>query len=166
MLRNKPVPALLLAVLALCIASCQPQHPDIWLGNVIPEFTLPSLAGGDVSIDSYQGGPPVVLNFWATWCSPCVTEIPALQAIARDAGAEVVSIAIDTEGAPVVRPFVERHGIEYTVLLDDGSTFARFNGYAIPYTLVLDSSLEIVKMYRGAVSLRSLERDLVRAREG
>ena len=105
----------------------------------------------------------MVLNFWATWCRPCVKEIPTLNAIAGRSSARVVTIAIDDGGASVVEPFVERHGIDYTVLLGDREVFQRFNGWAIPYTLVLDSSLRIVSFRRGYVSLRSLERDLRRA---
>ena len=151
----------LLALVALA-AGCQPRHADVRLGGPIPEFRLPALDGQMVSSDSYLGSP-VVLNFWATWCRPCLKEIPTLNALARGSSARVVTIAIDEGGASVVEPFVERHGIDYTVLLGDKEVFQRFNGWAIPYTLVLDASLRVVSFHRGYVSLRSLERDLRRA---
>ena len=162
--RPRPIP-LALCLLAVAVAGCRaPRHPDVKVGLPIPEFELTSLDGTAVSSSSLAG-TPVVLNFWATWCGPCRREIPTLQAIERGAAAKVVAIALDEEGERLVRPYVAKHGIDYTVLLGDTQLFERFNGSAVPYTLVLDSSLRIVRMYRGLISLRSLERDLRRARE-
>ena len=147
----------------LLAAACQgARHPDIRIGETIPEFELPALGGTTVSSSSYAGRP-VVLNFWATWCRPCIKEIPTFKAIAEDSAVQVVTIAIDDKGAGIVQPFVDRHGISYPVLLGDKMIFERFGGRAIPYTLVLDAGLRIVSLHRGYVSLRSLERDLRRA---
>lgn len=159
--------AILLA-LGLCgllcwLLACQPPPGrDLAVGQTIPEFELPRLDGEMVSSSSYLGGP-VVLNFWATWCGPCVKEIPTLNTLDRESSAQVVTIAIDNN-ADLVPPFVEKHGIGYTVLLGDEEVFGRFSGRSIPYTLVLNSSLRVVGMHRGYVSLRSLELDLLRAR--
>ena len=156
--------ALTLLGLSLLFASCHvaPRHADVRVGEAIPEFQLATLDGAEVSSESYLG-EPVVLNFWATWCGPCVKEIPTLKAIHRDSPAKVVTIAIDEEGESIVRPFVEKHGIDYPVLIGDTEVFRRYNGSAVPYTLILDSSLKIVKMHRGYVSMRTIERDLRRA---
>ncbi len=153
-----------LAIAALLLAACQQAlpHDDVRIGEVMPEFRLAALSGEEVSSASYLG-KPVVLNFWATWCGPCEKEIPTLKAIHRDSSAKVVTIAIDVEGESIVRPFVEKHGIEYPVLIGDPEVFRRYNGSAVPYTLVLDASHKIVSMHRGFVSMRSLERDLRRA---
>ncbi len=158
--------ALMLGLLALALGSCfpAPRNADVQVGLPIPEFELTSLDGETVSSHSYAG-TPVVLNFWATWCSPCVREIPTLQKIERDSTARVVSIALDKGGGGEVRPFAERHGIDYPVLLGDSALLRRYNGRAIPYTLVLDASLRIVRMHRGLVSLRTLERDRRRRQE-
>ncbi len=161
--RRPPASLLILLGLAL-LAACWrgPRHADVRLGAPIPEFRLPALDGGMVSSDSLSGSP-VVLNFWATWCRPCLKEIPTLNTLAEGSSVQVVTIAIDEGGAGVVEPFVAKHGIDYTVLLGDKEVFQRFNGWAIPYTLVLDASLNVVSFHRGYVSLRSLERDLRRA---
>ena len=150
--------------LSLLLTSCRvvPRHADVRVGEAIPEFQLANLDGTKVSSKSYLG-EPVVLNFWATWCGPCIKEIPTLKAIHRDSPAKVVTIAIDEEGASIVRPFVEKHGIDYPVLIGDTEVFRRYNGSAVPYTLILDSSLKIVRMHRGYVSMRTIERDLRRA---
>ncbi len=154
----------LIFLAAALLASCQPKprHADVGVGKPLPAFELPALDGGDVSSESYLG-KPLVLNFWATWCGPCIKEIPTLKALHRDSNANVVTVAIDEEGESLVRPFVEKHGIDYPVLIADPAFLHRYNGSGIPYTLILDADLNIVKMHRGYVSLRSLERDLRRA---
>ncbi len=152
-----------LASALFLLSACRPaSNPDFQVGEPIPDFTLSTLDGQVVSSSNLLGNP-VVLNFWATWCGPCVKEIPTLKTLAKDSDAQVVTIAIDDNGAAAVKPFVDKHDIEYTVLLGDSALFKRFNGWAIPYTLVLDSSLQVVSFHRGYVSLRTLERELRRA---
>ena len=163
MMKNRFLTLMLLTILCLLMGACGGADPEIQVGGEIPSFTLPALEGGEVTSQSLEG-KPVILNFWATWCGPCVKEIPTLQKIARGSDAQVVSIALDDEGESVVRPFVEKHGIEYTVLMGDMRLFERFDGYAIPYTLVLDASSKVVNVYRGLVSLRRLEKDLQKAK--
>ncbi len=151
-------------LLAAALIACRPDgHRDVKVGLPIPGFELAALDGSKVRSDELVGSP-VVLNFWATWCRPCLEEIPVLQAIERNQLARVVAISID-EDSSLVAPFVERHGMDYTVLLDGAEIFARFNGYAVPYTLVLDSELRILRQTKGLVSMRAIERDLRRARE-
>ncbi len=156
--------ALRTLTVALLLVSCsgEPRDPNISIGKAIPAFELAELDGEAVSSQSYLG-KPVVLNFWATWCRPCLKEIPTLKAIDKDSPAKVVTIAIDVEGESIVRPFVEKHDIDYTVLIGDLEVFQRFNGSGVPYTMVLDSSLRIVNVHRGYVSMRTIERDLRRA---
>ncbi|MEM7588199.1 MAG: TlpA disulfide reductase family protein, partial [Acidobacteriota bacterium] len=74
---------LLVAVSLLGLTACRvDSNPDIQVGQPIPDFELPSLAGNVVASSSLHG-KPVVLNFWATWCGPCVKEIPTLKTLAR-----------------------------------------------------------------------------------
>jgi cytochrome c biogenesis protein CcmG/thiol:disulfide interchange protein DsbE len=163
---HRKTPLLLALFLLIWAGACAPppQNPDIQIGEPIPDFELPALGGGEVASASLADGRPVVLNFWATWCGPCRREIPTLRELQRSGEARVVSISVGEEPG-VVAPFVERHGIDYPVLLADHAFFRSFNGDAIPYTLVLDPSLRIVRMHRGYVSRRQLERDLRRAAE-
>ncbi|MEM7583182.1 MAG: TlpA disulfide reductase family protein [Acidobacteriota bacterium] len=131
------------------------------MGGEIPAFTLPSLAGAEVASSSFDGRP-VVINFWATWCQPCLKEIPELIELAADDRLEVVGIALDTEGESVVRPFVERQGMDYTILLGHQDIFQRMGGLTIPYTLVLDGSQQVVNIYRGPATRADIESDLER----
>jgi thiol-disulfide isomerase/thioredoxin len=144
----------------LLLASCGgPAYEPLEVGNPAPAFSLPRLEGGTFESGSLQGRA-VILNFWATWCAPCRTEIPELIALAGEADVNIVGIALDKEGAVKVRPFVEELEIGYPVLLGDEEIFQRFDGFVVPHTVVLDSALIVRKVYRGPVTREMLEQDL------
>src|SRR5690242_15886366 len=117
--------ALLVGAMAGCSADPIPENVEV--GNRAPDFTLTSLDGTTVKSETLKGNV-VVLNFWATWCQPCMSEIPELKEFAADSKVKVVGIALDENGINAVKPFVENHGINYTILLGDESLFQRFNG--------------------------------------
>lgn len=148
---------MVLVILAGCSASPSPEN--VVVGNLAPDFALTSLDGTTLNSSSLKG-EVVVVNFWATWCQPCMTEIPELKEFAASSKVRVVGIALDENGLKAVKPFVENHQINYTVLLGNQDTFQQFNGLGIPYTLVLDRSQRIVKIYRGPATKASLEADL------
>jgi thiol-disulfide isomerase/thioredoxin len=132
---------------------------DVVVGNTIPDFSVTSLEGKTIDKASLKGGP-VVLNFWASWCTPCMSEIPELKELAANSTVKVVGIALDDNGLDAVKPFVDAHKINYTVAVGTQDLFQQFNGVGIPYTLVLDPSQRIVKIYRGPTNRESLEADL------
>ncbi|MCA1816490.1 MAG: TlpA family protein disulfide reductase [Acidobacteria bacterium] len=147
---------LLLAAAAAC--GSEPQVAEV--GAPAPGFTLQSPDGQSVESRSLKGHV-VVLNFWATWCQPCMAEIPELKEFAANSpDVRVVGVALDEGGAGVVKPFVAEHGMNYTVLVGDEETFQRFGGGGIPYTVLLDRSQRVVKMYRGAITRQKLEQDI------
>jgi len=151
-----------LFVLVFFLSGCGAADPDpasVVVGAQAPSFSLTSLDGTTVNSSGLKGSV-VVVNFWATWCQPCMGEIPELKEFAASAKAKVVGIALDEGGLKAVKPFVESHGINYMVVLGDQDLFQRFNGLGIPYTLVLDRSQRIVKIYRGPATKASLEEDL------
>ena len=129
---------------------------DLTPGAPAPAFSLADLDGEVVSTASLAG-KPAVINFWATWCGPCRHEFPALNKIEAEGKARVVAIALDTEGAEAVAPFVEEKGLEYTVLIGNQKVFTRYDGYAIPHTVVLDAEGKVFKVYRGVVQERTLQ---------
>ncbi|MCC8364411.1 TlpA family protein disulfide reductase [Lysobacter sp. A6] len=88
-------------------------------GDVIPTFALHSLDRSQVELPAAFKGRPVLVNVWASWCGPCITEMPALQSFAKaegDNGVQVVGIALDDIDA--VRAFIERTGVTYPILVD------------------------------------------------
>ncbi len=148
---------MLLLLFAACRDSGMPAR--LTIGDPLPGFSLPALDGSEVESGSLAG-KMVVLNFWATWCQPCLREIPELQQLATDDRLEVVGIALDQEGAGVVQPFVQSHGMRYKILLGNQDIFQRMGGIAIPYTLVLDPALRIVNLYRGPATRDKILQDV------
>ncbi len=148
------------AACAITVIACGSEPaPRVTIGKKIPAFSLPSLAGSEVSSSALEG-QMVVLNFWATWCQPCLKEIPELIELSKDERFAVVGIALDTEGERAVRPFVERMGMDYTILLGDQEIFQGMGGYSIPYTLVLDATQTVINVYRGPATRSDIEKDL------
>ncbi len=145
----------------ICVAAISGcgESGEVRVGERAPSFRLEALDGSWVESSDFEGDI-VVLNFWATWCTPCMKEIPELVELEAASAFRVVGIALDAEGAEAVRPFVERNHMNYTVLLGDEEVFQLFNGYGIPYTLVLDREQKIVRIYHGPVTRERLERDL------
>ena len=150
------------ALTALGLAGCgAPAPTHLEVGAVLPEFALPSLDGTKASsADLIATDGLTLINFWATWCGPCRSELPELVALDASPTLAVVGIALDDKGAETVAPFVAEHGLPYPILLGHQKIFQRLGGIAIPYTLIVDPSGRVLKIYRGPVSRARLARDL------
>ena len=89
--------------------------------SLAPGFSLPSLDGTEKALKDFQG-KFVLLNFWASWCAPCIAEMPALERVHqtfKEEGLVVVSVNVDTEAArEQVVKMVEKKGISFSVFLD------------------------------------------------
>ena len=124
---------------------------------------LPDIQGENQAISQWLGNV-LVVNFWATWCTPCREEIPefiAAQEKFRDQGLVFVGIAIDQ--ADKVKAYSEEFGINYPVLVGSFHTWALAEAAgnrqsALPYTVVINRSGEIVETYLGRVHLNKLEK--------
>ena len=110
------------------------------IGETLEDFSLSNTDGKQVSLADYSGRP-LVINFWATWCKPCVNEIPLLNDIAQEHPNNLQVIGINVEeDLNSVNQFQEKLRIKYPVLLDsDGKVANQFqiNGY--PTTLFVDA---------------------------
>ena len=112
--------------------------------------------GGELVVASLRGRP-VLLNFWATWCAPCVTEMPLLDRFQRDQGprgVQVVGLAVD--GPTPVREYLAHRPVTFPIGLAglDGVELARTLGNssgALPYSLLFDASGRVVKRKLGAL---------------
>lgn len=105
-----------------------------------PGFPLPDLKGKMMGPDDYRG-KVVLVNFWATWCPPCREEIPDFVEIYKQyhgQGLEILGVAIDDEGATVVKPYAEQVKINYPVLIGNDNLAVTYEIQGIPTTLVLD----------------------------
>ncbi len=119
------------------------------------------LAGGRVRLADFAG-QIVLLNFWATWCAPCVREMPSLdrlQAKLVDDGLAIVAVSLDRGGAGVVEPFAEQLGLkDLGLYLDPKSILAKaFGVTGLPTTFVIDRDSRIVGALQGSAEWDSPE---------
>jgi thiol-disulfide isomerase/thioredoxin len=110
---------------------------------------LPDLEGRSVALASYLGKGPVVLDFWATWCKPCLAALPELQQLYTDLaprGLQLVGINEDGQrNAAKVKPFAKTQGMTFPVLLDlNREAQTRLNALVLPTTLLLDAEGRVV----------------------
>ena len=117
-----------------------------------PEFELPGLDGTVSRLSDFRGRL-VLLNFWATWCPPCLAEMPSMetayQALA-DRGLVVVALASDEQGRTVVEPFVRKLNLSFPILLDSDSAVSRLYGARdLPSSFLLNRSGQVVAAARG-----------------
>ena len=128
-----------------------------------PDFVLPSLDGDSLRLSSLRGRV-VVLNFWATWCAPCLYEMPALSkmhaALSAD-GLTVLGVSMDTEGTEVVRHFAARVGVAYPILLGHREVATGYDGvFALPMTFLIDEQGTIRRRYVGLFNVDDLQNEL------
>ena len=117
----------------------------------VPPWTLPDLAGKSQRLDDWRG-QVVLLNFWATWCPPCIEEIPDLVQLQKDyqgRGVTVVGIALESGGAEAVQSFMQRMGMQYPVVLGDIDVAQRYRVMGIPASFLLDRTGHLVRRWNG-----------------
>lgn len=132
-------------------------------GTPAPDFTVPRLGGGTITLADYRG-QVVLVNFWATWCPPCRAEMPELEAVYRqhrDAGFVILGVD-QAEDEATVRDFVAERGFSWTFALDrDGAVSRDYGALGLPTSVLIDREGRIVYRWSGALTRPDLERRLV-----
>jgi peroxiredoxin len=129
-------------------------------GYLAPRFTLRNLKGNLEGLDDHAG-KVIVVNFWATWCAPCVEEMPSFETLYRrfrSQGLTVLAVSLDKEGSSKVQEFVDKHKLSFPVLLDsEGVAEKLYPSFTIPFTYVIDKQGRVAARVDGAKDWQSPE---------
>jgi len=130
------------------------------IGDLVPALHLRDLNGQAVALKA-GNGRPLLLNFWASWCPPCVTEMPLLDAFARARpDMDVRGVAVEPERA--ARDYLDQHPVSYPIWVgsemspDESLQFGNTRG-VLPYTVLIGADGRILKRRAGAFSEGELE---------
>ena len=123
------------------------------VGQRAPDFTLKTLTNTPFKLHD-QRGKPVFLNFWATWCGPCLVEMPDMEKLQQAMGDQILIVGIDIqEPLPHVQRFVRFYKYTWTFVLDSsGDVSIGYGVSAIPTSIFIDAKGVIVRKFRGAQS--------------
>lgn len=142
-------------------ATFRPQAEAPHVGNLAPDFTVPTLTGETVSLADLQtaDGRPVVLNFWATWCPPCRVEMPFFQRLSDQYAGQVAIVGVNqAESAAKIAPFAEEFGLTYPLLVDeDLKVNNRYGVLNLPTTIFIDGNGVVREVLIGTISQAVLE---------
>ena len=134
-----------------------------------PDFTLPGLNGELIRLSDFKGNV-ILVNVWATWCPPCVYEMPSMEKLHQQFKSEnfkILAVSIDSPGAKAVAPFMKKHNLTFEALIDPAGTIQTAYGInAIPQSFIIDKQGNIIKKIIGPIDWATPEifrffRDLI-----
>lgn len=130
--------------------------------EIAPNFSLATLDGSSLSLANYRG-KAVLLNFWATWCEPCRTEIPAfitLQDKYGPQGLQILGISMDDDQAPV-KKFRDEFHVSYPIVMGNAAVGESYGGVlGLPITFLIDRNGRIYAKHIGAVDVTKIEAEI------
>ncbi len=130
----------------------------------MPSFTLPDAVSGAAVNSADFKGKTLLITFFATWCPPCMQEVPTLielhQHFSKD-NFSVIAMSVDQGGADTVAKLIKNRSINYPVLMADETTAQNFGGIVgIPTSFLVNKEGNVVKKYPGYIPHSILERDI------
>ena len=160
MIIRRTIVAALLSIASTFSSAARAEEPEIKIGEFIPaaspqpapEISVTDMAGGAIALADFKG-KFVILNLWATWCAPCLKEMPSLVALQAKLAPTLTVLAVseDRGGANVVQPFVAEHGLDkLKIYLDPKSTATHaFAVRGLPTSLAIDGDGRVLGRVEG-----------------
>ena len=146
--------ALAIVVVAIAVVTTSGGEPK----DSAPDIALPNFQGETVRISDFRG-QGLVINYWASWCLPCLTELPGFEQVYQRHRDEVAFLGINLADDPSsALAVVADTGITYPLAIDaDGAGFAEFGGLGMPTTVFISPDGEVLELYSGALTADQLE---------
>ena len=121
------------------------------VGDEYRDFTVTQTDGTEFTLSDHEGSV-ILLNFWATWCGPCVREMPAFPMLLEKYGEELTLLAVNAgEAEKTVKSFLEKNGYEFPVASDpDNEINSLYPSEGIPYTVLIGRDGKIASIHLGA----------------
>jgi len=137
---------------------------SLYAATKMPSFALADVVSGETIDSSSFKGKSLLVTFFATWCPPCIQEVPTLiklQNNYKDKGFSVIGLSVDQGGPKVVKKLVLKKSINYPVMMADDMTMQNFGGvYGIPVSFLVNKKGNVVKKYTGYIAKSVLEKDI------
>ena len=126
-------------------------------GAPAQSFDLRRTDGRSDSLARYRGSV-VLLNLWATWCTPCQAEMPALERFSRENAGKVVVLGVDQgESAPVAAAFARERGVTFPILVDEHQQYGRtYEGIGLPTSVIVGRDGRVVRGIDGAMTIEQM----------
>lgn len=128
------------------------RQSQVRAGRMAPDFRFPDLQGKTVALSDFRG-KTVLLNIWATWCRPCVEEMPSMERLYQKMKGkpfEIVAVSVDSGGLADVQPFAKKLGLSFPILMNtDGSIRKTYGTTGIPESFIIDPQGKIVRKIVG-----------------
>ena len=155
--------ALVLGLLAVPSIGRGEDDTNSLVGKPAPDFSLADANGAPIRLSAYRG-KVVLLDFWATWCGGCKTEIPwyiEFENKYKESGLSVVGVSVDEDGWKSVKPFLEEKKVNYRILLGSWDLAKQFGvDNALPVTLLIDRDGRIADSHTGLVDKAVFENEI------